>query len=153
MYSFFCQKSFFKSNMYAFELYNSRHRILHLNKTRSHYEMVHENEKRDFKSHIQVGGRVARWYIFKPKIPFRVNFGGSRYGRYWYIFGHLVNFMAIYWIVHIAIWYSCTKKYLATLVYGTSCLESLTSNSRNFGMLKPKAKTCSKRLDKCMHVL
>jgi hypothetical protein len=23
------------------------------------------------------GGRVARWYIFKPKIPIKINFGGS----------------------------------------------------------------------------
>jgi hypothetical protein len=23
-----------------------------------------------------IGCRVARWYIFKPKIPIRVNFGG-----------------------------------------------------------------------------
>jgi hypothetical protein len=29
--------------------------------------------------------RVARWYIFKPKIQIRVNFGGSCRGRCWYI--------------------------------------------------------------------
>jgi hypothetical protein len=41
--------------------------------------------------------RVARWYIFKPKIPIWVNFGGSCNGRCWYIlwpfglsYGHLV---------------------------------------------------------------
>jgi hypothetical protein len=28
---------------------------------------------------------VARWYIFKPKIPIWVNFGGFFNGRCWYI--------------------------------------------------------------------
>jgi hypothetical protein len=28
---------------------------------------------------------VARWFVFKPKIPFWVNFGGSCYGKSWYI--------------------------------------------------------------------
>jgi hypothetical protein len=53
-----------------------------------------------------IATRVARWYIFKPKIPIWVNFGESCYGIYymaiwsvlwpfdicvipiWYIFGH-----------------------------------------------------------------
>jgi hypothetical protein len=26
--------------------------------------------------------RVARWFVFKPKIPIWVNFGGSCYGKY-----------------------------------------------------------------------
>jgi hypothetical protein len=29
--------------------------------------------------------RVARWYIFKPKIPIWVNFLGACNGRGWYI--------------------------------------------------------------------
>jgi hypothetical protein len=29
--------------------------------------------------------RVARWHIFKPKIPIWLNFGGSCNGRCWYI--------------------------------------------------------------------
>jgi hypothetical protein len=29
--------------------------------------------------------RVARWFVFKPKIPISVNFGGSCFGKYWYI--------------------------------------------------------------------
>jgi hypothetical protein len=32
-----------------------------------------------------VCSRVARWYIFKPKISIRVNFLRSCNGRYWYI--------------------------------------------------------------------
>jgi hypothetical protein len=31
-----------------------------------------------------VAARVARWYIFKPKIPIWVNFGVSYNGRCWY---------------------------------------------------------------------
>jgi hypothetical protein len=30
--------------------------------------------------------RVARWFVFKPKIPILVNFGGSCNGKSWYIF-------------------------------------------------------------------
>jgi hypothetical protein len=33
----------------------------------------------------RVTSRVARWFIFKPKIPFWVNFGGSWNGKCWYI--------------------------------------------------------------------
>jgi hypothetical protein len=29
--------------------------------------------------------RVARWFVFKPKIQIWVNFGGSAIGRCWYI--------------------------------------------------------------------
>jgi hypothetical protein len=29
--------------------------------------------------------RVARWFVFKPKIPIRVNFGGPLNGKCWYI--------------------------------------------------------------------
>jgi hypothetical protein len=40
----------------------------------------------------QVQNRVARWYIFKTKKDFWVNFGAFCNGRYWYI-------------LHMAIWY------------------------------------------------
>jgi hypothetical protein len=47
--------------------------------------------------------RVARWHIFKPKIPIWVNFGRSCNGRCWYIlcpfglfYGHLWYFVAIW---------------------------------------------------------
>jgi hypothetical protein len=36
-------------------------------------------------SSVRVAFRVARWNIFKPKIPMWVNFGGSCNGRFWYI--------------------------------------------------------------------
>jgi hypothetical protein len=50
--------------------------------------------------------RVARWYIFKPKIPVWVNFRGSCNGRCWYIllrlgpfYGHLIHFTTICYIL------------------------------------------------------
>jgi hypothetical protein len=38
-----------------------------------------------------VGVRVARWYIYKPKIPIWVNFCGPWNGKVWYciFYGHL----------------------------------------------------------------
>jgi hypothetical protein len=30
-------------------------------------------------------GRVARWFVFQPKIPILVKFGGFCNGKYWYI--------------------------------------------------------------------
>jgi hypothetical protein len=29
---------------------------------------------------------VARWFIFKPKIPIWLNYGGLWYGKCWYVF-------------------------------------------------------------------
>jgi hypothetical protein len=50
--------------------------------------------------------RVARWFVFKPKIW--VNFGGPCNGRYWYIlwpfglfYGNLVYFVAIWYILRL----------------------------------------------------
>jgi hypothetical protein len=42
---------------------------------------------------------VARWYIFKPKIPIWVNFGASCNGRCWYFYGYLVYFTAKWYIL------------------------------------------------------
>jgi hypothetical protein len=72
--------------------------------------------------------RVAKWFLFKPKIPICVNFGGSSNGRCWCILcpfdqfsGHLAYFMAIGYIVpsfgtflHVLV--CCIKKNLATLM-------------------------------------
>jgi hypothetical protein len=33
---------------------------------------------------VQLSGSTARWYVFKPKIPIWVNFGGPCNGRCWY---------------------------------------------------------------------
>jgi hypothetical protein len=63
-------------------------------------------------TYTEVGCRVARWYIFKPKIPIWVNFEGlgmEKVGVFSgslenitairYIYGHLVHFMAIWYIL------------------------------------------------------
>jgi hypothetical protein len=49
--------------------------------------------------------RVARWFVFKPKIPLWVNVVGSCYGKSWYIlwsfdlfYSHWKYFMAILYI-------------------------------------------------------
>jgi hypothetical protein len=64
---------------------------------------------------------VARWYIFKPKIPFWVNFSGACNGNVGLLYGSLVYFgpfdtfyahLVYFWCLGI---YSCTKKNLVTL--------------------------------------
>jgi hypothetical protein len=72
--------------------------------------------------------RVARWYIFNPKIPIWVNFGASCNARCWYILCPFGLFTAIWYILwpfriiygHLVyfflFWYiCCAKKNLATL--------------------------------------
>jgi hypothetical protein len=60
-----------------------------------------------------VSARVARWIIFKPKIPIWLNFGGPQIGkclyiyfmaiwniirRFWIFYYHLVHFVFIWYI-------------------------------------------------------
>jgi hypothetical protein len=72
--------------------------------------------------------RVARWFVFKPKIPIWVNFGVSCNGKSWYILWPFC-LLFCYWKYFRAIWYIlwsfsiffhvlvfCTKKNLATLI-------------------------------------
>jgi hypothetical protein len=64
--------------------------------------------------------RVARWFIFKPKIPIWVYFGGTRNVKCCYILwpfgmfcGHLVQFKAgSLWsfCIFFPFWYVCTMK-------------------------------------------
>jgi hypothetical protein len=68
---------------------------------------------------MATSGRVARWYIFRPKIPFWVHFGVVMedvgiFMTIWYIlrpigkvYGHLVPVLVC-----------CAKKNLATLTSG-----------------------------------
>jgi hypothetical protein len=54
--------------------------------------------------------RVARWHIFKPKIPIWVHFGGSSKGRCWHILLPFGLFTAIcifcgHWVYFMVIWY------------------------------------------------
>jgi hypothetical protein len=51
--------------------------------------------------------RVARWFVFKPKIPIWVNFGGTWIGKCLYIlwplgisYGDLGYFMTIWYILY-----------------------------------------------------
>jgi hypothetical protein len=76
--------------------------------------------KVDLKNDPTVISRVARWYIFKPKIPVWVNFLGSCNGRSWYIlqpfgifYGCLVHLVVIWYIFTILV--CCNMKNLATL--------------------------------------
>jgi hypothetical protein len=78
--------------------------------------------------------RVARWFVFKPKIPFLVNFVGSCIRRCWYIlwpFGifccQLVDLMAICYILcsfdtYFPVLVYCTKPNLATL-FMNACIQ------------------------------
>jgi hypothetical protein len=71
-----------------------------------------------------MGSSAARLFVFKPKIPIWVNFGGSCDGKSWYLllpFGlfnrHRKYFMAIWSFgifLHVLVF--CTKKNLATLM-------------------------------------
>jgi hypothetical protein len=57
------------------------------------------DKKRQQKSIVHPRIRVARWYIFKPKILIWIDFGGSGNGRCWYILSPLVYFTAIWYIL------------------------------------------------------
>jgi hypothetical protein len=84
-------------------------------------------------STMEFWSRVARWFIFKPKIPIWVNFRGPQIGKSWNIlwpfgiftYGYLVYFMTIWYILcsfgtFVPDLVSCTKKNLATLFW-SSC--------------------------------
>jgi hypothetical protein len=53
---------------------------------------------------LWLSSRVARWHIFKPKIPIWVNFGGPCNGRCWYIICPFGLFHD-YTVYFVAIWY------------------------------------------------
>jgi hypothetical protein len=70
----------------------------------------------------QQGSRVARWFVFKPKIQIWANFGGSCTGRCWFIlwtrgpfWGHFLDFMDIsysLWLfgIFFPFWYFVPRK-------------------------------------------
>jgi hypothetical protein len=76
---------------------------------------------------VQRQSRVARWFVFKPKIKIWIKFRGPWRGKCCHIlwpFGifycHLVYFIAVWcslWSfgIYFPFWYVCTKKNLATL--------------------------------------
>jgi hypothetical protein len=70
-----------------------------------------------------LGARVARWYIFKPKIQIWVNFGGSWNEKCWYIYGHLGCLTTLWYIlgpfgIFFPFWYTKMLLYfMDILVY------------------------------------
>jgi hypothetical protein len=82
----------------------------------------------------QIPNRVARWFVFKPKIQIWVNFGGSWNGKSWYIlepfglfYGNWKYFMVVWYIlwslgIFFPVLVFCTKKNLATLIPNTYAL-------------------------------
>jgi hypothetical protein len=63
--------------------------------------------------------RVARWFVFEPKIPIWVNFGGPWNGKCGY--DHLEYISTIWYYlwpfcIFLTFWYVWTKKNLATLL-------------------------------------
>jgi hypothetical protein len=75
--------------------------------------------------------RVARWYIFIPKMPIWVYSEGLGTGwctyflAIWYNFGEFGNFVVIWYIFHVRVY--CTKKNLATLQSPRSFFDILKS--------------------------
>jgi hypothetical protein len=61
--------------------------------------------------YLNAQSRVARWHIFKPKIPIWVNFGWSCNGWCWHVLAHFVYFIAIWYIL----W--ALGKFYGSLVY------------------------------------
>jgi hypothetical protein len=80
---------------------------------------------------------VARWFVFKPKIPIWVNFGVCYDGKCWSILwpcgifnGLLLHFKVIWYILPVLV--SCSQKNLATLV----ALKKNSALVSNFVMLR-----------------
>jgi hypothetical protein len=46
---------------------------------------------------VYVGLWVARWFVFKPKIPLWVNFGGLWNGKLYYM--HIWNMLSVIWYI------------------------------------------------------
>jgi hypothetical protein len=88
-----------------------------------------EQEKRsEFRFQSGLSHRVARWCIFKPKIPIWVNFGGPWNGKVWYSLWQFEIYITAIWYIlwpfgNLAaiwcnfplFWVHCVKKNLATL--------------------------------------
>jgi hypothetical protein len=53
------------------------------------------NAKQHSWHRVDISSRVARWFLFKPKIPITVDFGGYSNGRCWYILCPFGQFPAI----------------------------------------------------------
>jgi hypothetical protein len=79
---------------------------------------VHDNKKPTF-AVLQDNGftaRVARWFVFKPKIPIWVNFGSPWRGNFWYI---LWSFVLFY--IHILCPFGMFRNHLEYFSPGLEC--------------------------------
>jgi hypothetical protein len=86
------EKIFFKNRIRSssFETFETEKKLCHHNRyLMKPSKNCSSNFKLDFEVKAPLGNviynRVARWYIFKPKIPIWVNFVGSCNGRRLYI--------------------------------------------------------------------
>jgi hypothetical protein len=88
-----------------------------------------------------VQSRVARWFVFKPKIPIWVNFGGPRnekggynlwpFGIYYF---HLVHFMVI-WVI---LWPFGIFWYIVSRKSGNPGPEAQHAGTKASKILRPK---------------
>jgi hypothetical protein len=97
-------------------------------------------QARSFSSSLALCSRDARGFVFKPKIPIWVNFGGYWNGKCWYIlcpfglfYGNLVYFVVIWSIlwpfgIFFPVLVCCTKKNLATLLCSNETFLPLLPN-------------------------
>jgi hypothetical protein len=85
-----------------------------------------------------VWARVARWFIFRPKIPILVYFCRPWNGRYGYVYGHFGTF-GIYFPTLVFL----NKKNLATLERTRNCY--VTSEDPNVCVLERKRKRKKER--------
>jgi hypothetical protein len=83
------------------------------------FQRPHSFRSFDFVWKLELYLRVARWYIFKPKIPIWVNFGGPWNGKGWYIiwpfgihYGHLEYIIKIQHLLGLTGIYILSASYM-----------------------------------------
>jgi hypothetical protein len=93
-------------------------------RTRQRAAARQEQTNINVKIHLGTIIRVARWYIFKPKITIWVNLGGPLNGKCWYFYATLEYVLAIWYIlwsfgnsvvICLIFPHLCVNKNLATL--------------------------------------
>jgi hypothetical protein len=78
-------------------------RLLHEDARRAEADLALETDE------VAVRIRVARWFIFKPKILIWVNFGVPLFGKMGIFYGHLEYFVLI-WYIFFRVWYHGPRK-------------------------------------------
>jgi hypothetical protein len=80
------------------------HRLAMNENDESKYRQNQESKQQQQQQH-QKQCRVARWFVFKLKLQFLVNFGGSCEERWWYSLWTLGPFYCLL-LYFMDIWYS-----------------------------------------------